>query len=270
MSDRRNLEETLTALTERIDFPTEPDLGTAVRARVERQGVSPRSFESDLRPPWAGPLRRPILRLALVAIVLAVLGTGALVLSPGARHAVAGWLGVPGIRIHMTQRTPSPVPGNSLYLGRRSTLTTADGLLRGRLRLPSLDRLGAPGAIYMDGADSVVWLVYRPSPGLPGIAGHDDVGLLVTELRVRRLDHFFYNKLVAGGAMVRNVVVDGSPGFWIRGQPHIIEYRGPGGVAQEPGRVSGNSLIWSRNGITYRMELQAGLSTAESLAHSMR
>jgi hypothetical protein len=214
-------------------------------------------------------LPRAALRLAVAAFVLTAIATGVLVLWPGARHAVAGWLGLPGISIEVTDRTPTPAAGGALYLGRRSTEATADRLLHGRLAVPTGD-LGPPDAVYVDGVRRVVWLVYRSSPRLPGIAAHDDVGLLVTELRAGSLDPLFYKKLVSGGAAVRDVMVDGSRGFWIHGQPHLIGYRHPSGVqGEEPGRVSGNSLIWAKEGITYRIELQADLSTALSIANSL-
>jgi hypothetical protein len=206
--------------------------------------------------------------LAAAALVLGLAATGVLFFSPDARHAVAGWLGLPGIRISTSPSGTLPPPGRALDLGKKTTLAKAEARLGARVRLPS-GPLGSPDAVYVDRANPIVWLLYEPLPGLPALDGHD-VGLLVTELRAGALDELFYKKLLGAGAEVRNVSVNGNPGFWIHGQPHIIQYRYSLGVRQELGRVSGNSLIWVDGGITYRLELDAGLAEAQTIARSLK
>ncbi|MDP9235477.1 MAG: hypothetical protein M3P01_13140 [Actinomycetota bacterium] len=258
MSDRpRSLEDTLTAMSGAIAFPSEPDLARAVRERIDRQPVAPAR---------RGP--RIALRLAVAALALTVAASGVLVFSPNARHAVASWLGLPGIRISTTPNTSVPTPGVPLGLGRRVTLAQATARLGAAVKLPSGPDLGAPAAIYANKADGIVWLLYRPAATLPAVAGYN-VGLLVTELRAHSLDHFFYKKLTGSGAGIRNVRINGAPGFWIHGQPHTIQYHYPLGTRQEVGRVSGNSLIWATGGITYRIELAGGLQDARAIALSM-
>ncbi|MDP9224219.1 MAG: hypothetical protein M3P18_10250 [Actinomycetota bacterium] len=257
MNRRVPLEETLAALGRTIEFPPEPDVSRGVRARIREKVIPARSA-------------RPMgVRIAVAAIALIVAATGVLFFSPTARHALARWLGLPGIRIVITHRTPAIAPGRTLHLGQPATLARAQRRLGERVRVPLNDNLGAPDAVYVNDAAPVVWLVYRPAPELPPVAGHD-VGLLVTELRAQ-VDDTFYKKLLAGGADLRPVSVGGRTGFWIHGQPHVIEYRDPAGFqTQEAGRVSGNSLIWSDGAITYRIEVAAGLRTAMAIARSMR
>jgi hypothetical protein len=250
----QSLEETLTAMADRVAFPPEPQLVSAVGSRL-RVAAGPRA-----RTPW--------LRLAAAALALGLAATGVLFFSPGARRAVAGWLGLPGIRITTSPSGTPPPPGRALDLGKKTRLAQAEARLGAPVRLP-FGPLGPPDAVYVDRTDPIVWLLYEPSPGLPALDGHD-VGLLVTELRARGLDELFYKKLLGAGAEVRNVAVNGNPGFWIHGQPHIIQYRYSLGVRQEPGRVSGNSLIWIDNGITYRLELDSGLAEAETIARSLK
>jgi hypothetical protein len=259
MSDSRaSLEETLAQIGRALDFPPEPDVSSAVVARIN----------AGERP--GRPARPRVMRLAVAALALGVAATGVLLFSPTARNALASWLGLPGIRITITNKTPSTAPGTTLELGERATLARAEHRLDARVRLPSANHLGPPDAIYVDESRPVVWLVYRPAPGLPAVAKHQ-VGLLVTELRAGSLDEFFYKKLLSGGAVLKPVSVDGEVGFWIHGQPHLIQTRDAAGlIDQETGRVSGNSLIWAAGGITYRLELDAGLGSALAIAHSMR
>jgi hypothetical protein len=259
MNDRpRSLEDTLTALAGGIAFPLEPDLAPQVRARIRGPVVL-----------HATPRHRTLLRFAVAALVLSLVATGVLFFSPTSRRAVADWLGVSGIHISTTpKRLPSNL-GRRLNLGPQVTLAQANTRLGARVRLPSGPGVGAPDEIHTDPANPIVWLVYRPSSALPAAAGHD-VGLLVTEIRSNAIYRSFYKKLLGTGATIRNVAVNGVPGFWIQGQPHLIEYRFPLGIRQEKGRISGNSLIWSSGGITYRLELARGIRAAETIATSLR
>jgi hypothetical protein len=241
-----------------IAFPSEPDLVPAVRERISRRSPAPAS---------RGP--RVAVRLAVAALALTVAASGILVFSPAARHAVASWLRLPGIRISTTPKGSIPAPGGALRLGPRVNLLQAEKRLGAALRLPSASHLGDPDAIYTDETYPIVWLVYRPTAALPAVAGHD-VGLLITELRAQGLDQFFYKKLLGSGAEIRNVRINGASGFWIHGQPHIIQYHYAQGTRQELGRISGNSLIWATGGITYRIELAGGLREARAIALSMR
>lgn len=263
MSERPpSLEETLTAMAGTIAFPPNPDLAPAVRARISGPRLAPHPEVL----PVARPPRRTLLRLAVAALALAVIATGVLFFSPAARHAVAGWLGVPGIHITRTPPGRATIPQGKLDLGPRVTLAQASARLGARVRLPS--SLGPPQAIHADPANPIVWLVYRPSSALPAVAGRD-VGLLLTEIRSDAIYGSFYKKLLGGGAEVKDVAVNGAPGFWIHGQPHTIEYHFPLGIRQEQGRISGNSLIWASGGITYRLELDRGLPAAQAIAASL-
>jgi hypothetical protein len=258
MSERpRSLEDTLTAMSGAIAFPNEPDLAGAVRERLSRAALA------------SARRRRLPMRFAVAALALTVVASGILVFSPGARHAMAGWLGLPGIRISTTPKGSVPAPGRALDLGRRVTLAQAERHLGVPVKLPSNIQLGSPDAVYTDETKAIVWFVYRPAANLPAVAGYD-VGLLVTELRAQGLDEFFYKKLTGSGAEIRNVTINGAPGFWIHGQPHVIQYHYPLGTRQELGRVSGNSLIWATGGVTYRIELAGGLQEARRIALSMR
>jgi hypothetical protein len=259
MSDQsRSLEDTLTAMAESIAFPPEPNLAPAVRARIEVRVAPVTKLQ-----------QRTSLRLAVAALALTIVASGVLFFSPTARHAVAGWLGVPGIEIRTTPgRAPNSFDSR-LHLGPRVTLAQANARLGEKVRLPSGPGLGVPDAIHAKSTEPIVWLAYRPSDSLPAVARYD-IGLLVTEIRSDAIYGTFYKKLLGPGGNVRNVSVNGTPGFWVHGQPHTIQYRFPLGIRMEEGRISGNSLIWVSGGITYRLELAGGLHTARTIAASLR
>jgi hypothetical protein len=259
MSDRpRSLEETLTSLAGSIVFPPEPNLAPEVRARIQGPAAPVRKLRQGTQ-----------LRLAVAALALTFVASGVLFFSPTARHAVAGWLGVPGIQISTTPGGGRTALDRGLELGPRVTLAQANARLGAKVRLPSAPGLGVPDAIHADPTNPIVWLAYRPSSTLPAVAGYH-VGLLVTEIRSDAIYGTFYKKLLGPGGNVRNVSVNGAPGFWVHGQPHTIEYRFPLGIRMEQGRISGNSLIWVSGGITYRLELAGGLGAAQTIAASLR
>ncbi|MEA2485592.1 MAG: hypothetical protein QOD46_703, partial [Actinomycetota bacterium] len=132
MSDGpRSLEDVLTAMAGSVAFPTEPNLAAAVRDRIQAQAAPVTKLRQGTR-----------LRLAVAALALAFLASGVLFFSPTARHAIAGWLGVPGIQISTTPgRGPSSFD-RKLHLGPRVTLAQANARLGTKVRLPSGPGLG--------------------------------------------------------------------------------------------------------------------------------
>src|SRR5690349_1286055 len=93
MSERPDqLERILTDLAARIDFPPTPDLAASVRAALVTEPAPappvPRVPRRRLDRRW--------LALAAAIVLLVAIGVAAI---PRARHAVADWLGLPGIHI---------------------------------------------------------------------------------------------------------------------------------------------------------------------------
>ena len=125
--------------------------------------------------------------------------------------------------------------------------------------MPTVAALGAPDAVYVDrsGRATIVWLVYRPRPGLPrSTAG---VGALLTILPGG--DIGIVKKLLGGGTSIEGVDVNGAFGAFISGDPHVIE---------PPGRLAGNTLLWVSGDTTYRLESALGRDAALRLARSVR
>lgn len=95
------LERILTDLAPRIAFPPVPDLAASVHAALAAEPA--RVWPIRSTPDWRHTRRW--LALAAAILLLAVIGTVAI---PRARHAVADWLGLPGIHIVIEHGHPRP------------------------------------------------------------------------------------------------------------------------------------------------------------------
>ncbi|TMF10190.1 MAG: hypothetical protein E6I37_12655 [Chloroflexi bacterium] len=246
------LERALRDLGPRYPYPPTPNLASQVRLRITAQPVAqPRRFEL-----WRDPRR-----LALVAAVLLVLLGAAAVANPATRDAIAHFFHVRGVIVN---RQASPLPSFSpvtpLDLGRRTTLADAQSSVKFNIAVPA--ELGAPDAVYVvsDIPGGEVALAYTPRPSIP-LVTQTGLGVLVTEFR-GDLNPVFLMKGLGEGTTAEEVSVNGDPGWWISGQPHMI-YVEVGGQGQSvPLRLAANTLIWEHAGVTYRIE--SGLSKADA------
>lgn len=249
--DLAALERALGDLGDDLEFPPAAGVVPAVRARL-------------MEAPARGPrLRR---RLALAAVALAIVVTGAVTLSPDARRAVAGWLGLRGVGIRLEERPPAPAGPGRLELGERVTFEEASARAPFRVLIPSA--LGPPDEVYVLAGPpgGGVALVWRPGPGLPE-AGETGVGLLLTAFRARAGEQL----LGKSAARVEAVGVDGRPGYWIEGAPHAVYYLDDRGeVREETLRLAGNTLLWERDELTLRIEGALTKEGALRIAASVR
>ena len=271
MAERRQLTDAelgqaLADLGARVAYPPTPQLAQAVRARLVAAPRPRRSLWPVLVPsPRA-------LAAGLLALVL--LGGAVLALSPAARTTVAEWLGLRGISIEYVPAAPTPAAapaGIRSFLGERVTLDEARRRVPFRVRTPSLPELGAPDEVYVGEPPpgGQVSFIYLPRPGLPA-AKETGVGMLLTQFR-GSVEPGFAKKLAGPDTDVRPVSVDGAPGYWIEGAPHVFIYRDANGnIREETLRLAGNVLLWERDGITYRLESALDHDQAVRIAASLR
>jgi hypothetical protein len=250
----------------RLDYPPMPALAIQVRSRLERE-LAPPSVREVLRP--YRPLRR--------SLVLAALG---LLLIAGA--ATAALFTVRGVEIRFRSTppvTPTPSPpaaaspdlGTTLSLGERVTLAEARRSVSFPVRLPSAPELGSPDEVYVDDEPTGgrVTAVYRARPGLPR-ATTTNVGLLITQFRAG-FDEDFILKEAGPGTRVEQVGVGGAPGYWIEGEPHTVVYLDEkGNPFPDTVRLAGNTLLWERAGVTFRLEADISRQQALRIATSFR
>jgi hypothetical protein len=212
------------------------------------------------------------------ALVVAIAG-GTVLFSPGARRAVAGWLGLRGVRIVAAPSdtptpsvTPTPILGAGLDLGQRGTLAEAQAAVPFTILVPTDPQLGRPDEVYLRQgtiADQVT-LLYRARPGLP-VGDYSGAGLLLTEFQARIDEEFLLTKTVHLGSKVEPVLVGSDPGFWISGRPHEVGYvDAVGGQLFDRTRLAGNVLLWQHGSVTLRIEADVAREDAIRLASSVR
>jgi anti-sigma factor RsiW len=260
------LERVLIDLGAQLDYPPVPALALQVRNRLERE-LAPPPVRDVLRP--YRPFRRS-LALALVGLFLVA----------GAATAALFTLRGVDIRIRPTPPTAPPTPtrpagspdiGRLLSLGDRVTLSEARRTLPFAIRLPSLAELASPDEVYIDDEPSGgrVTAVYAARPGLPK-ASTTGVGLLITQFRAR-VDEEFVVKEAGPGTRVEQLSVGGAAGFWVEGDPHTVLYIDENGNNfPDSLRLAGNTLLWERDGVTFRLEADISRAQALRIATSFR
>jgi hypothetical protein len=67
---------------------------------------------------------------------------------------------------------------------------------------------------------------------------------------------------VEQGTTAQEVSVNGDPGWWIAGKPHMVIVRVGDTDYPMQLRMAANTLIWEHGGVTYRIE--SGLSKADA------
>lgn len=74
-----------------------------------------------------------------------------------------------------------------------------------------------------------------------------------------RLDGVLLSKTLAGDTGIARIDIDGRPGLWIDGEPHLVSYRSAEGDLVEE-RFAGNTLLWQDGDVIHRVE---GFSTMQ-------
>lgn len=275
MNDER-LGVALADLGTRVAYPATPDVRLRVLARI----AEPRSV------PWWRQLASPRYGVAPALVTLALVLVAVLVFSPEARATATDILRLRGVEIFRGPvPTPSPSPSRSpgteasarpspeLGLGALVGLAEARARAGYPVVVPADPLLGAPDEVYLRAgstSDQITFL-YRVRPGIP-LSAEANVAALVSEVSGGSVDERFFGKVVDRNTTVEKLTIDGQPGFWIQGQPHLFFYSTgvAGEVLQETLRLAGNTLVWQRGGLLLRLEAQVDRATALRIAASFR
>ncbi len=237
-----DLERTLRSLDGAFPFPPTPDLARAVELRLRRRAT-----------------RRRILLASAAAATAALAAT--LAASPGARSAVVDFLdSIPGVHIERASKLPA-VPFNFVpAYGERLSLEEARRRVDYPIRLPQ--GVGEPYRLFLSSytvPHGVITAVY-------GDERH--TRLVFTQWRVGGGDLFF--KVLGPGSEATRVTVDGAPGIWLFGKRHAVVFVGADGREYRTvGALAGHTLVWQRNGKSYRLEAELSQATALELAESI-
>ena len=168
--------------------------------------------------------RRPLVRGLAVAFAVAVACAFAV---PQSRSAILRFFHIGGETIERVTTLP-PAKERSLRASLGVRISRAGGA-----RL--LERPFAVAHVQLYRANTVV------SALLPG-------DVLLSELRTGN-DPIIMKKYVSGATDVREVVLEpGLTGLWLHGARHVFL------APTVPARFAGNTLVWQRDGITFRLE----------------
>lgn len=257
------LERILTDLATRVDFPATPNLAASVHVAIA-------TTRGDIGRPW-----RHAPRWIAVAVAVVLIALIATAVNPRTRHAVADWLGLPGIHIiiehERSSATPAPagVSAPALLFGQQVRLTDVTRVAGFPVRVPAGPPLGTPASAYVRqvGAGTMVSFVYRPTDDLPAV-GSTGVGAYLMEMHTGQ-DYVWMIKTVPSGN-IQHIEINGQEAFWLTDaqvyfnpDPSLL----PG--QDVPARESGNVLIWAQDGVTYRLETKLDQDQAVAIAASL-
>jgi hypothetical protein len=245
------LERALRELGARYPYPPTPNLAVAVRRRIVARPVTPVRRLTLWRDPR---------RLALAAAVVLALAGAAALINPTTRDAIAHFFHVPGVIVTRVSPLPSLSPATPLNLGHRTTMADAQSAVSFTIAVPG--QLGVPDAVYVDSEvpGGEVALAYTPRPGIP-LVRQTGLGVLITEFRGDLIPGFL-TKEVGPSTTLQETSVNGDPGWWIAGEPHLVFVKVGGTDQQVSLRMAANTLIWGHGGVTYRIE--SSLSKADA------
>jgi hypothetical protein len=195
----------------------------------------------ELRLARGGRRRRLYLAAALV-----LLAVGIAFAVPPARSAILRFLHIGGVTIERVGTLPaSEERPLSASLGVPTSRADARALLGTPFRTP----------------DHVESQLYRSGQVVSALLATPDP-VLLTELRAGVSGDVLVKKLVGTSTGVRGVDLGfAAPAVWLEGREHV--YLAP----PLPARLAGNTLIWVRGRITYRLEGKTlSLELARTLA----
>src|SRR6266540_5154774 len=253
------LEAALEEIGERLAYPRPTRMGDAVRARLR-----------EPRAGWWDALRTRRLGLlpALATVVLLI----AVVAAASSEAVAEQILRLRGIEIYRGPAVPSATAAaRPTFPGERLTLEEARRRVSFPVKVPSDARLGAPDEVHLDFAatNERLTLVYRQRVSIP-VSADAGVSAVVVEFR-GAVDATLFGKAAGPGTRIDSVAVNGSPGYWLEGQPHQFFWRDQlGNIQVETLRLAGNTLLWEQDGVTYRLEAQVSKDEALRIAASFR
>jgi hypothetical protein len=237
------LERTLVSLGRELALPEAPDIVGSVLT-----SVAPRE-----RPQL--PRRRLVLAVALVLVAL----VAATLAIPSARSALFRALHIGGEEIHVVDRLPAVRPPARLDRVLGSEVSLAEARRAAGFPLHELDE--KPDRVYL-GELGTVWFLY----GTP-----EHVRLLLAQTPHESVDRRFFQKFAAGGTRVEPLFVDGAPGVFLSGNPHLVIILDRSGrPVAETARLAHSVLVWSRGGVAYRLEGDLTRDQALDLASQLR
>ncbi|GAA2215080.1 hypothetical protein GCM10009850_105470 [Nonomuraea monospora] len=280
------IEAELTALGDLLDVPEPPpssDVAAAVRARLEPPAATtpaattPDASAPDASAPGAGPdpahgpitgpvrpptrtdspapgrrdgaRRRRTRWTVIAAVVIAVITVTAA--TPQGRAAVVQILRFAGIEIEIGETTPPPVTTTTPLPGEHE-VPRADVQNQAKFQVKTPTALADPERVTVADGGRVVSMYW------PGGLRLDQFDGTVTP--------FFFKKL--GPPAPEYTRVNGREAWWIPGE-HPLGYIPREDGTQVPLRQAAATLLWTRDGLNFRLEGAKSMAEAVRIASSV-
>ena len=238
-------------------------LDRALAPSVERLSLCAQRIAPSLR-------RTRSRRFIAACATLLVVGTGTAVTAFGTTVRVGGL----EINLHREPTLPAvamTIPGNAAqWPGDPVTEVEAKRRYQARIRLPRV--LAGPRSLFWmtPPRTGTVTAVWSPSQLLPKMSD-PKVGMLFSQFRgSARADPIMAKKSISVGGTVESITFGKQSGWWISGPLHAVEIIDESGTRTELPRLAGNTLVWTDNLYTYRLEGNVTKAVALRIARSVR
>ncbi len=294
MSERRPVgpwEQQLRTTAQALRYPPTPDIAPGVTARLRSDRRAPGTMQRRLTPR---------LRVALVVVALFVLS---LLAVPDVRATLGSWLRIGAIEIVLPTPTPlivpteqpimaptalprvaTPVPAQQpqatpepvrtatpvatptatplaslLDLTGETTLEQARERVRFPIKLPAYpDDLGPPDRVFLQDWDGDIVVLVWLQPGTS-----DRVRMSLHVMSFDAVGRKFADQFT----LLEETAVHGERAVWVDG-PHMLSVYTRRSGSSTSRLVTGNVLVWTDDGITYRLEIDSSLDEAVRIAES--
>lgn len=232
-------EQRIQALAAGFNYPPTPDIAAKLRPRRTR------------------PVRRPRLAWAIAGAIVVLAG---LLAVPEVRAAVVEIVRLGAVRIFLGGPTPTPLPPTGYLslseLPGETTLEAARASATIPIRLPSYPAdLGPPDRVFILREFGGIVVLVWANPDYPDFAR-----LALFEIPPGPI----VNKLFPES--IQSTSVAGRPAIWSTGD-HFVELIMES--REELVMVRGSVLIWSLEGVTYRLETTLSMEEAIRIAESV-
>jgi hypothetical protein len=162
--------------------------------------------------------------------------------------------------------TPAPL-GSVLDLAGETTLVDAQRAVTFTLRLPAYPPdLGAPGHVFVQDLIGPFVVLVWMEPARPDAVHPDAVHPDAVRLSLYEMSPSSYIAKIAP-TLIQETQVNGLPAIWASGPYFLLSRNGNADVRR---LVEGETLIWTENSVTYRLETNVSLAEARRIAQSLR
>jgi hypothetical protein len=270
LKDYTRWEKRLSETAASFPYPATPQIALAIRQQLSGREL-------------VRPINRVRLRWAIALVILALLAS--LLATPAARAALLEFLQIGAVRIFQTAPTATseipatPVPAfaspgippvtatsqptpvdlvSILNLDGETTLAAAREMIDFRLRLPTYPSdLGLPDRVFVQEQGGALLIMAWTDPDQPG----------EVTMSLHAIGPGAWSIEKIQPQVIQETTVNGVPAVWTVG-PYVVKLRN--GNLDFRRLISGQVLIWTEGGITYRLETSLPLDEARKIAESLQ